>query len=120
MESPYPELEKPAFQTSIPSHLIKDVDPQTKFVLIQLDMINQQNQWLIKSAIDTNHQVRHTNGRLRDLEDWRDSIRSLDVEKRLRVVGILSNAWVAGSALVALFSGVAGVVTLILKLVGVI
>lgn len=117
-QSSYPELETPEFESKLPKPLIENTDPQTKFVLEQLDVINQQNQWLIKAAVDTNLQVRHTNGRVRDLEDWKLKLDSVEPEKRLKIVGIISNAWIAGSALVVLLSGVAAVVTLVLKLTG--
>ena len=72
--STYPPLEKPIFHDIIPAHLLVGIDAQAKYVIEQLSMISQQNEWLIKAATDTNTQVRHTNGRLIKQEEWKASL----------------------------------------------
>jgi hypothetical protein len=105
----YPPLEKPEFQPTIPPHLLKDVDPSTKYVLEQLDMITQQSEWLIKAAVDTNTQVRHTNGRIRNLESWRHTLEEQEVRKKLKLIGIITNFWSVVLACITVIGGLSGI-----------
>jgi len=101
-ESSYPPLERPQFHSNIPPHLLQGVDDQTKYVIESLSLIDQQNQWLIKAAIDTNEQVRHTNGRVKNLEKVRDKITSF---------------WVVLMGIILSLSTILGLIALIIKMV---
>jgi hypothetical protein len=87
LNSSYPILEKPLFNSKLPSHLLSDQDEKTKYVLEKLDIMIQQNEWLIKAAIDTNEQVRKTNGRLKTLESWKEDINLEELKKDVELSG---------------------------------
>ena len=88
-ESNYPQLELPDFESTIPPHLLEGVSKETQFVMENLNIQTQYIKWLCQSAIDTNLQVRKTNGRLKKVENWKDKISSL---------------WVVGAAVIT-FAG---------------
>ena len=120
IESTYPELEKPNVQSTIPQHLLQGTDEQTKYVLHQLSIIVQQNQWLIKSAIDTNQQVRHTNGRVKSVEKWKNELEQHEIIPKMKMISKLSNFWAVAIILAAGMSGIASFVIVILKLLGIV
>ena len=88
-ESTYPQLELPEFESTIPEHLLTGVSKETQFVMENINIQTQYIKWLCQSAVDTNHQVRKTNGRLKKVETWKDKI---------------SNIWVTSAAILT-FSG---------------
>ena len=76
-ESSYPQLELPEFESTIPPHLLEGVSKETQFVMENLNIQTQYIKWLCQSAIDTNLQVRKTNGRLKKVETWKEKISSI-------------------------------------------
>lgn len=73
-ESTYPPLNLPTFESEIPEHLLKGVSQETRFVMENINIQTQYIKWLCEAAIDTNLQVRRTNGRLKRVEVWKDKI----------------------------------------------
>ena len=90
-DSAYPIIELPEFYSTIPEHLLQDVSRENRFVMENLNIQTQYIKWLCESAVDTNHQVRKTNGRLKKVETWKEK---------------LSAWWVAAAALIT-FGGTA-------------
>jgi len=84
--STYPQIELPDFDSTIPEHLLHDVSRENRFVMENLNIQTQYIKWLCQSAVDTNQQVRKTNGRLKIVESWKNK---------------LSNWWVAAAAIFA-------------------
>lgn len=76
-ESTYPQLELPEFESTIPPHLLNGVSPENQFVMEHINIQTQYIKWLCEAAIDTNQQVRKTNGRLKKVESWKDKLSSL-------------------------------------------
>jgi hypothetical protein len=119
-DSIYAELEPREFSSNIPSHLLKGADEQTKYVLQQLSIIDQQNRWLIKSAVDTNQQVRHTNGRVRALENFREELEKVKTKEKAQFFEKIFNFWTVSLAILAAFVTFGSAVVIILKLAGII
>lgn len=130
----YPELDKPEFKSSIPPHLLNNTDDQTKYVLKQLDMINQQNEWLIRAAVDTNEQVRHTNGRLKSIEKWKETLEEKHITEKLdmmdtfkdtefveviKIVKTLKSFWVVFGGIIGFLAILGSAILSILKLSGI-
>ena len=88
-ESTYPQLELPEFESTIPSHLLTGVSRENQFVMEHINIQTQYIKWLCQAAVDTNQQVRKTNGRLKKVETWKEK---------------LSSMWVTSAALLT-FSG---------------
>jgi hypothetical protein len=84
-ESTYPELHVKEFESEIPEHLLVGVSEETRFVMENINIQTQYIKWLCNAVIDTNLQVRRTNGRLRRVELWKDKI---------------NNWWVVSAAIV--------------------
>lgn len=76
-ESTYPQLGLPEFESTIPEHLLAGVSRETQFVMENINIQTQYIKWLCEAAIDTNHQVRKTNGRLKKVETWKDKVSSV-------------------------------------------
>lgn len=100
--STYPELELPHFESTIPEHLLQDVSKETRFVMENINIQTQYIKWLCEAAIDTNHQVRKTNGRLKKVETWKDKV---------------SNAWVIGAAAFTFISTFMLIIFKLIKLI---
>ena len=76
-DSTYPKLELPEFESTIPPHLLTGVSRENQFVMENINIQTQYIKWLCEAAIDTNQQVRKTNGRLKKVESWKDKISSI-------------------------------------------
>ena len=74
--SNYPELKMPEYESSIPEHLLEGVSKDTKFIMENLNIQTQYIKWLCEAAINTNEQVRKTNGRLTKVEEWKNRLTS--------------------------------------------
>lgn len=94
-DSTYPRIELPEFNSSIPEHLLENVSKENRFVMENLSIQTQYIKWLCQAAVDTNQQVRKTNGRLIKVENWKEK---------------LSQWWVAAAAIFA----VSGTATLLI------
>jgi hypothetical protein len=114
-KSNYPELEKPSFHDNIPSHLLVNIDEKDRYVIQQLSMISQQNEWLIRAAIDTNEQVRHTNGRVKGLEAFKSKLQDKNVENKLLVLDKIFNFWTISAAFILGASSIVGMALGVLK-----
>lgn len=68
--SDYPELTIPpgGFKSNIPEHLFKDDDPQMRWLMEEMSKNTQATEFCVRALIDTNAQVRKTNGRLKSAE----------------------------------------------------
>jgi hypothetical protein len=68
--SDYPELTIPVggFKSNIPEHLFKDDDPQMRWLMEEMSKNTQATEFCVRAAVDTNAQVRKTNGRLKGAE----------------------------------------------------
>jgi hypothetical protein len=99
-ESLYPELEMPEFDSAIPEHLLKGVTDENKFVMENISMQTQYIKWLCEAAINTNHQVRKTNGRLIKVEEWKNK---------------LSNGWLTAAAIFTFIGTISAVAAKIYK-----
>jgi hypothetical protein len=119
LSSDYPALEKPVFHDNIPAHLLQNVDEHTKYVIQQLSTISQQNEWLIKAAIDTNKQVRHTNGRVKILESWQTQLDEKIVIEKLGILEKIFNFWTISFAFIVGISSVISAVFGFLKVFGI-
>jgi len=73
-DSTYPRLGLPEFDSTIPEHLLNDVSRENRFVMENINIQTQYIKWLCQSAIDTNYQVRKTNGRLKAVETWKEKL----------------------------------------------
>ena len=113
--SSYPELEKPLFHDNIPAHLLVNIDEESRYVIQQLSLISQQNEWLIRAAIDTNEQVRHTNGRVKGLESWKSKLQDKKLENKLAVLDKIFNFWTVSAAFVLGASSIIGMILGVLK-----
>lgn len=80
-KSDYPELTLPSggFQSNIPSHLLENATKADKWLMEQISKNTQAIEWNNHATIDTNLQVRKTNGRLKDAEQQVIDLKS-DVE----------------------------------------
>lgn len=65
-ESSYPELKLPeeGFKSSIPESLLQNCDPQIRWIMEEISKNTQATTWVCQGLLDTNKQVRRTNGRL--------------------------------------------------------
>lgn len=77
VDSAYPQLQLPEFESTIPAHLLKGVSKENQFVMENINIQTQYIKWLCEAAIDTNQQVRMTNGRLKKVETWKEKISSV-------------------------------------------
>lgn len=68
--SSIPELTVPDFESQIPSHLGATLSPEMLYLMTEINMINQKQDYLIRVACDSNLQVRRTNGKVLRLQDW--------------------------------------------------
>jgi len=93
--STYQKLELPEFDSAIPEHLLHNISKENQFVMENISIQTQYIKWLCNAAVETNHQVRKTNGRLLVVENWKDKI---------------ANWWVATAAIFA----VSGTATLVI------
>jgi hypothetical protein len=81
-KSSYPELKVPAkWESSIPEHLLADTDPATRWIMEELSKNTKAIEWACHGLVDTNTQVRNTNGRLlkaeADIRRDKDSLTAL-------------------------------------------
>lgn len=69
-ESDYPEISLPigGFKSNIPEYLLHESDPQMKWLMEEMSKNTQATNFGVTAAIDTNTQVRKTNGRLKMAE----------------------------------------------------
>lgn len=80
-QSDYPELKLPpdGWKSNIPPSLLTNVEPQMVWLMEQMSKNTQATEWTSHAAMDTNQQVRKTNGRLKGAESTIISLQA-DVE----------------------------------------
>ena len=69
--SEHPILRKKEFESKIPDHMLQDSPDDVKYMMHAQSVIDQKLDWLIDAAVDTNLQVRRTNGQVKQLREWR-------------------------------------------------
>lgn len=106
LESTYPPLEPPGeFISDIPDHLLKEASQADAFVMRQLSIARQSNEWCVRALVLTHQQVRTTNGRLKQAEA---EIEVLKDDKRTITVG-----W---KTIAKLVGGIVGFVSFVVML----
>lgn len=68
--SSIPELKVPNFESRLPPHLSATLSPEMRYLMTEINMINQKQDYLIRVACDSNLQARRTNGKVLRLQDW--------------------------------------------------
>jgi len=112
--SSYPPLVRPVLHDNIPPRLLNGIVAQSQYILKQLSIINQQNEWLIEASVNTNTQVRQTNGRLLKLEEWRKPLDDKKILDKVTWLDRLFNFWTVLAVLVGTFGTLAGFIFTIL------
>ena len=94
--SDYPQLELPegGFKSNIPEYLLKDSDPQMKWLMEKMSENTQMTEWTGHGVLDTNIHVRHTNGRLKlaEKEILRLKQEVIDLTLKLEEITPIANA----------------------------
>lgn len=68
-DSTYPPLEPPGeFKSQIPEHLLGQMSDTDRYMLEQMSILRQHNDWSTKAHLSIDRSVRLTNGRLRRAE----------------------------------------------------
>jgi len=75
-ESAYPEVKLPDFKSDIPAPLLANAPEETRYILEQLSVLSQYVKWSAPVMVETNLQVRRTNGRLARVEAWKSMFTS--------------------------------------------
>lgn len=75
-DSDYKELKLPEYSPQIPSHLLAGLSPEMQHLFEQQSMQSQYLKWTCEAMVDTNKQVRKTNGRLKKVENWKEKLTS--------------------------------------------
>lgn len=107
--SSYPLLIAPVVQSQIPSVLLETATPQVRFLLEAMSAQSQKTDWLVHVALDTNQQVRITNGKVKKARADIDDIRTA----RAATFAALKGGW---AVLAAIVGGLMGVATLLVEL----
>ncbi len=109
-EPSYPRLHHPGeMRSQIPEHLLQDTSKAQRFIMEQLDINRQSNEWLVRASLTHNANILHTNGRLlkaeatiSELKDDKKTLLSgwkLLVALVIGVSGFISAAWTIYKAL---------------------
>lgn len=75
-DSDYPPIKLEEFKSQIPPHLTQNATELEQYTLNTLSVISQDIHFLKKAMVDTNAQVRKTNGRLKAVEAWKEKFSS--------------------------------------------
>lgn len=69
-QSDYPQLKLPqdGWKSNIPEHLLTNAEPEIAWLMQEMSKNTQATEWNSRAALDTNNQVRKTNGRLKNAE----------------------------------------------------
>lgn len=70
----YQELKKPEFKSQIPAHLVDKLDTKEKYLVETLSRMEQQQEWLINSQLETNRAVLETDLRMQTVEEWKTMV----------------------------------------------
>jgi hypothetical protein len=105
-DSTYPPLEPPGeFKSQIPEHLVEGASKTDQFIMAQISILRQYNDWSVKALLAQDKNVRLTNGRLRRAEE---DIRHLKGDEHSVKVGWKVIGWIGG-ALVTIITVAAAV-----------
>ncbi len=90
-ESTYPELKAPHFESTISPVLLSKIsnDEVTREILSQLSVISQHQEFQSDAVVNLNYQVRHTNGRLKRVEAWKEVLSSWYAMAAFLVGGVI-------------------------------
>lgn len=72
--SDIPELKMPKINGSIPDELMQNLSPEMKHLFSEQSKQTQLLTWCAQALIDTNRQVRITNGRVKKVEEWKNKL----------------------------------------------
>lgn len=68
-DSTYPALQLPKEpQSQIPPYLLEGASPADKYIMEQISILRQHNEWAVNAAMTHDLNIRTTNGRLRKAE----------------------------------------------------
>ena len=73
-QSDYPFLKAPNSSAHIPDHLLEGLTPEMRYLIEQNSLQSQNMEWVIQAILDTNLQVRKTNGRVKKIEVWKSKM----------------------------------------------
>lgn len=94
-DSTYAALAAPEeFKSQIPEHLLVGTSPTDRYILDQISIMRQSNEWTVKALVSAHAQIRLTNGRLRGAEQ---DIKDLKGDKKSVKVGWRVIGWIAGA-----------------------
>jgi hypothetical protein len=68
------DFEIPKFRATIPSHLMKDMDDHNKFLLEQISVIKNQNEWQGDVVHRIYNYTKTINGKVVELEKFRQNL----------------------------------------------
>lgn len=101
-DSTYPPLLPPVeFKSQIPDHLLMGASDTDRYIMAQISILRQYNDWKVNALVETHSYVRKTNGRLIRAEE---DIKDLKADRKSVKVG-----W---KVITAIVGGVITVVTL--------
>lgn len=86
-QSQYPKLDRPSFEPRVPSHLLKQMTDEQRYMIEALSITEQQNEWMINAALENNRIYRdldrriqkgtaQTDARLQNVEGWQKMVTS--------------------------------------------
>lgn len=94
-DSTYPPLDAPAeFKSQIPAPLLVGASPIESYMLEQMSILRQYNDWKVNALVETHAYVRRTNGRLIRAEE---DIKGLKGDRKSVKVGWKVIGWIVGA-----------------------
>lgn len=77
------DFEIPKFKATIPSHLMKDMDDHNKFLIEQISLIKNQNEWQGDVVHRIYNYTKTINGKVVELEKFRqDLLMELELDEK--------------------------------------
>jgi hypothetical protein len=96
------EIPPQGFQSTIPEYLLKDKTEAEAYILTEVSKMSQFIEWAAPIILESNLNIRKTNGRVRGLEGW-----------RMKVTTGWGMVATTIAAILALIGGIEGIITLI-------
>lgn len=91
------------FSSKIPSYLLEGKSEAEQYILIEVSKFSEFSNWTAKALVDTNMQVRRTNGRVKALEIWK---------------GFFTSWYGFAGAILSIIGGLAGLIIAIKTIAG--
>lgn len=57
-DSIYPPLVRPTFHSAVPKHLIEQMEEKDRYMVSQMSIMEQQNEWIISAVVECNRSIR--------------------------------------------------------------